>query len=165
MSDRTHGSVLFADISGFTRLTESLRNSLGTRLGAEELTKHLNAVDTALITEVEKHGGSVLGFAGDAITCWFDDANAEHLAQRGDILLDEATVKALGDSITIREWRSDAESGENFAAATRIEFGGVEIRESVSKSPTSQPTPSLISRFILPSIYTRAPLHDKNSYL
>jgi class 3 adenylate cyclase/tetratricopeptide (TPR) repeat protein len=69
---RTCGSALFADISGFTALTETLRNALGARQGAEELTKHLDTVYTALITVVEDAGGSVVGFAGDAITCWFD---------------------------------------------------------------------------------------------
>ncbi len=75
LPDRTSGSVLFADISGFTALTEGLRDLLGSRQGAEELSKHLDTVYTALIAEVEKYGGSVLGFAGDAITCWFDDLN------------------------------------------------------------------------------------------
>lgn len=46
LPDRAHGSVLFADISGFTPLTEALRNLFGSRRGAEELTKHLDAVYT-----------------------------------------------------------------------------------------------------------------------
>jgi adenylate cyclase len=75
LPDRTTGSVLFADISGFTTLTESLRHRFGPRRGAEELTKHLDAVFAALIAEVERYGGSVIGFAGDAITCWFDEMN------------------------------------------------------------------------------------------
>ena len=75
LPDRTSGAALFADVSGFTALTESVCDSLGARQGAEELTKHLGAVYTALIAEVEKYGGSVIDFAGDAITCWFDDAH------------------------------------------------------------------------------------------
>jgi adenylate cyclase len=74
--DRATGAALFADISGFTALTEQLRQTLGPRRGAEELTRHLDAVYTALIAQVERYGGSVIGFAGDAITCWFDDAAA-----------------------------------------------------------------------------------------
>lgn len=72
LPDRTNGSVLFADISGFTALTESLRASLGTRQGAEELSKRLGEVYSKLIAEVEKYGGSVITFAGDAMMCWFD---------------------------------------------------------------------------------------------
>ncbi len=71
LPDRTHGSALFADISGFTPLTAALARALGPRLGAEELTHQLNQVYDALIAEVECYGGSVIGFAGDAITCWF----------------------------------------------------------------------------------------------
>lgn len=72
LPDRTSGSALFADISGFTALTESLREKLGVRHGAEELTKQLDLVYSALITEIEKYGGSVVGFAGDSMLCWFD---------------------------------------------------------------------------------------------
>lgn len=75
LPDRAHGSVLFADISGFIPFTEALRHAYGSRRGAEELSKHLDAVYTALIAEVERYGGSVTGFAGDAITCWFDEVD------------------------------------------------------------------------------------------
>ncbi len=67
-----HGAVLFADMSGFTALTEVLANELGTKRGAEELTIHLNRVYDALIDELHRFGGSVIGFSGDAITCWLD---------------------------------------------------------------------------------------------
>ena len=76
LPDRTSGSALFADISGFTALTESLRETLGSRQGAEELSKRLNAVFTALISELELYGGSVISFAGDSIICWFDGAES-----------------------------------------------------------------------------------------
>ena len=75
LPDRTDGAVLFADISGFTPLTEALRLSLGPRQGSEALTDHLNRTYTALISEVDAYRGSVIGFAGDAITCWFDEAD------------------------------------------------------------------------------------------
>ena len=35
LPDRTHGAALFADISGFTPLTEALAQALGPRRGAE----------------------------------------------------------------------------------------------------------------------------------
>jgi len=70
------GSALFAGISGFTSITEKLRQSLGARRGAETLVSHLNRVYDALIAQVEGYSGSIISFAGDAITCWFtgDDA-------------------------------------------------------------------------------------------
>src|SRR5258707_651633 len=75
LPDRTRGTALFADISGFTPLTEALARTLGPRRGAEELTIHLNAVYQALIQEVDRYRGSVIAFAGDAITCWFEEDN------------------------------------------------------------------------------------------
>ena len=49
------GSALFADISGFTPLTEALALELGPRRGAEELTRHLNQVYNAVITELHQY--------------------------------------------------------------------------------------------------------------
>ncbi|MCB0067133.1 MAG: hypothetical protein KDD77_08280, partial [Caldilineaceae bacterium] len=73
--DRTQGAALFADISGFTPLTEALVLELGAQRGAEELTRFLNLIYDAVIDEVHRFGGSVIAFAGDAITCWFDGDN------------------------------------------------------------------------------------------
>ena len=75
LPDRTRGAALFADISGFTPLTEALVRQLGPLKGAEELTRHLNLVYDALIGELYRFGGSVIGFSGDAITCWLDGDN------------------------------------------------------------------------------------------
>ena len=72
LPDRTHGAALFADVSGFTPLTELLVKALGPRQAAQEIIRHLNQVYEALIGEVHRYRGSVVGFVGDAITCWFD---------------------------------------------------------------------------------------------
>ena len=77
LPDRVTGAALFADISGFTPLTGALAQELGLERGAEELTRTVSQVYTALIDEVHRYGGSVIGFAGDAITCWFDDITAQ----------------------------------------------------------------------------------------
>ncbi|NIR63451.1 MAG: hypothetical protein GWO10_06650 [candidate division Zixibacteria bacterium] len=60
LPNRTSGSALFADISGFTPLTVSFHKVYGVRRGSEELSKHLETVYSALITEIEKFGGSVI---------------------------------------------------------------------------------------------------------
>lgn len=188
LPDRTHGAALFADISGFTTLTERLRDTFGARRGAEELTHHLGLVYSALIAELEKYDGSVISFAGDAMTCWFDGDDAparaatcafdlqsamaafatialpnggtaslslkvcvatgtarrlvvgdpaigcidalagatvtrtstgEHLARAGEIVVDEATAKVLGDRLAADEWRT-ADTGEAFAVARAL---------------------------------------------
>jgi len=77
----TAGSVLLADISGFTSLTEGLVASLGPRRGAEELTRLLNAVYTGLVSRVHHFGGSVVCFIGDAFISLFpDDSGLRGLA-------------------------------------------------------------------------------------
>ena len=68
------GSVLFADISGFTFFTDALTKELGQTHAAEAMTHELNRFYNALISEVHRYRGSVIGFVGDAITCWFPDA-------------------------------------------------------------------------------------------
>ena len=75
LPDRARGAALFADISGFTPLTEALARALGPRRGAEAISRQLNQVYDALIAEVDRFDGSVVGFAGDAITCWFDESS------------------------------------------------------------------------------------------
>src|SRR6478609_2152649 len=72
MPDRVEGSALFADISGFTPLTEALAREYGPQRGAEELTANLNRVFHAIIAELDRYGGDVIYFSGDAITCWID---------------------------------------------------------------------------------------------
>ena len=65
------GSVLLADVSGFTPLTEALVAGLGARRGAEELTRLLNAVYTGLVSRVHHFGGSIGCFIGDALIGFF----------------------------------------------------------------------------------------------
>lgn len=75
--DRTEGAALYADISGSMTFTEALVREFGPRRGVETLTHHLNLVYDALITEVDRFGGSVIGFSGDAITCWLEGSPGE----------------------------------------------------------------------------------------
>src|ERR1041384_7773510 len=77
LPEQTTGAALFADISGFTPLTEALVRALGPQRGAEELPRQLNMIYDALIAQVDQYRGSVLGFSGDAITCWFDNHSFE----------------------------------------------------------------------------------------
>jgi class 3 adenylate cyclase/tetratricopeptide (TPR) repeat protein len=66
------GAALFADISGFTNLTEILSRNLGPRRGAEELTRLLNQVFGPITRAIHEHGGSVISFGGDSVTSWFE---------------------------------------------------------------------------------------------
>ena len=209
LSERTTGTALFADISGFTPLTEKLTNELGPRRGSEELTRQINAVYDALITEVEKYGGSVISFAGDAITCWFDQdtgqsavaaalalqpiitafpqefslktaitsgaarrfvvgdsdiqlldtlagatvarlAVAEHLAARGETIVDAVTAQALDGNISINAWRV-AEDGQQFAVVT----GMLSAPAPMALTTPEAPDNATIRAWILPSVLER----------
>ncbi|MDX6256805.1 MAG: hypothetical protein QOJ11_3139 [Frankiales bacterium] len=72
LPDRVRGAALFADISGFTPLTEALVAELGPQRGAEELTAALGAIIDPLMAELDRHGGDVIYFSGDAVTAWID---------------------------------------------------------------------------------------------
>ncbi len=220
LPDRTTGSALFADISGFTPLTEAASKALGPSRGAEEVTRQLDDVYAGLIREVHRQGGSVISFAGDAITCWFEGDSGwrgasagagiqrcmkehsrleikgvgvfelavkvavatgparrflvgdpsiqlidtvagrtiarmiegEHLANRGDLLLDEATVAALGERLTIAEWRQEDGHADRFA-----------LVQTLVESPAIQPgemdsqllDPNALEQWLLPEVFAR----------
>src|SRR5262245_34973488 len=95
LPSRARGSALFADISGFTPLTERLTQQFGARRGAEELTRQINAVYDALIAEVDCLGGSVINFAGDAITCWFQATDDRDLTTNAASLRTVACAFAM----------------------------------------------------------------------
>ncbi|MDA3838548.1 MAG: tetratricopeptide repeat protein [Candidatus Delongbacteria bacterium] len=69
---RKNGSVMFADISGFTKMSEKL-TSKG-KEGSEEISRIINDVFEILISLVSSSGGSVYKFGGDAITVFFPDS-------------------------------------------------------------------------------------------
>ena len=82
---KADGAVLFADISGFTALTEALALARGARSGADEATRRLNQVYNELIESIHAYGGAVISFSGDGMLCWFtekddseDDGENEH---------------------------------------------------------------------------------------
>src|SRR4051812_42366596 len=78
------GAALFADISGFTPLTEALANELGSERASEVLTGHLNRVFHAVIAELDRYGGGGIYFNGEANTCWPGARGGGRAAGRGD---------------------------------------------------------------------------------
>ncbi|RLC89577.1 MAG: hypothetical protein DRI77_15595, partial [Chloroflexi bacterium] len=69
----THGTVMFADISGFTALSEKL-SQLG-KEGAEEITAIVNRFFAALLDVTDHYGGDLLKFGGDAMLLFFGGAD------------------------------------------------------------------------------------------
>ncbi|MEM7330800.1 MAG: AAA family ATPase [Chloroflexota bacterium] len=73
MPEQTAGAALFVDISGYSTITNTLAHTLGSKRGSEVMTHQLNQLYSMLITWVHAYQGSVIIYAGDSLTCWFDD--------------------------------------------------------------------------------------------
>lgn len=219
MADRVIGAALFADISGFTPLTEALATELGPQRGAEELTAHLGRAFHAIIEELDRRRGDVIYFSGDAITCWLDGddgvratatalamqaamarvgfittpggslvqlelkvavavgparrfvvgdpdiqlidvlagsliddlAEAEHHADKGEVVLDASALAALGERVAISERREDPESGRQLGvvAGLRVDVPTTDVEEPPALDE------ALVRPWLLPAVYER----------
>jgi len=130
------GAVLFADISGFTPLTAALAQQMGPRRGAERLTLLLNQVYTALIAAVHRNGGSVIGFSGDAITCWFSEA--DDLRQEAGAA-QRATVAAIALQAAMTDFADVTVTDEVHAQlALRVAIAAGPVLRCVVGDPVSQ---------------------------
>ena len=220
LPDPAHGAALFADISGFTPLTEQFVQDLGPQRGAEEVTQHLNRVYDALVDELHRYGGSVISFSGDAITCWFEGDNgfratscalamqavmqqattiqtpsgevtlamktavvtgtarrfligkakfqqidvlagelldrlveAEHEAQKGEIILDEPTISNLGKRVQIKTWRQNPQTGERLGVVANLD--NMSIPAYWPPIPADALDEQITRRWLLPPVYRR----------
>jgi class 3 adenylate cyclase/predicted ATPase len=68
------GTLLFADISGFTPMSERL-SRIG-REGAEEVTAIVNRYFGAMLDILQAHGGQLVKFGGDALLSLFADPDS-----------------------------------------------------------------------------------------
>ena len=77
------GTLVFADVSGFTRLSERLAR-LGAE-GAERISEAIGTSFTSLLAVAYANGGGLLKFGGDALLLFFegDDARRARAARRG----------------------------------------------------------------------------------
>lgn len=220
LPDPAHGSALFADISGFTPLTERLVHDLGPQRGAEEVTRHLNRVYDGLVDELHRYGGSVISFSGDAITCWLEGDNgfratscalamqavmqqaqtiripsgeitlamktavvtgkarrflvgipriqlievlagklldrlaeAEHEAQKGEVILDETTIQNLGPRVEIKAWRQNPITGDRLGVVARLE--NMSIPAYWPPVPPDALDEAITRRWLLPPVFRR----------
>ncbi len=108
LPEHSWGSLLFADLSGFTPLMEQLSARLGAQQGAEEMTHLLNALFTPLIEQVHGHGGSIVAFAGDALTCWFPG------------MLEEAAPRAAASALAMQHHVSSFGPAETAGGAATL---------------------------------------------
>ena len=87
------GTLVFADISGFTRLTERL-SRLG-RVGAEEMSDALNATFTQLLGEAGADGADLVKWGGDAVLLLFDGPHHAARAARAAFRM-RARLRTVG---------------------------------------------------------------------
>lgn len=90
MENCRDGAVLFADLAGFSSLTEDAKKAFnqvdgmgeagetrGQKRAADFLAGKLNEVYTAFVAEVHHYHGVVIGFSGDGMLCWFEGDGGE----------------------------------------------------------------------------------------
>ena len=96
-----HGSVLFADVSGFTKLTARLQETIGGARGAEELNNILSKYFNILITCFHRHGGDVVSFSGDAMTVLFEAQRGADGAPATEEALAEAALRSVRCAVEV----------------------------------------------------------------
>lgn len=104
--------VLFADVSGFTALSESL--AVFGDNGAEYLARHLNSYFEQLVRIIGSQGGDVFKFAGDAlVVIWpSSEESLETLARR-----------AIQAALEIQKKMHQAELSESVVLSVKLGVG------------------------------------------
>lgn len=111
-------AVLFADISGFTALTELLARQ--GPAGVERVAAGLNGYFGRLIAIIEAHGGDVVKFAGDALTAvWPQDS--------GEPDLREATLRALDCALAVQTDLHGYQISDGIDLLVRIGIGASRV--------------------------------------
>src|SRR4051794_28100289 len=135
---RVSGSALFADISGFTPFTEQLADELGSQRASEVLTGHLNRIFHAVIAELDRVGGDVIYFSGDAITCWLDGDDGLRATSCGF---------AMQEAIE-REGHIATPAGRDFRLTLKVAVAVGEARRFVVGDPDLQLIDVLAGRLV-----------------
>lgn len=91
------GTLVFTDLSGFTAMSEKLA-ALG-KVGAEELTQHLDATFSELVAVSGGLGGTLLKFGGDALLLFFWGDDHERRAAKAAVEMQD-TLRRIGTILT-----------------------------------------------------------------
>jgi class 3 adenylate cyclase/tetratricopeptide (TPR) repeat protein len=141
------GAVLFADISGYTRLAEQLL--AGTDEGLGDLTALLNEAFGRYVATVSAYGGEIVHFAGDSLLAyWVDDADGEadsvELARTCAAELVRATEHSHAAS-TRPHLHCGVGAGDLWAARIggedgcwHVVFGGEAVREATTEGAVAR---------------------------
>ena len=99
------GTVVFVDISGFTKLSERLARS--GREGSEQITDVIGKSFESILAVAYDNGASLLKFGGDALLLWVQDAGHATRACRAAVLMrrvlrDVGRIELPGAKVTLR---------------------------------------------------------------
>ena len=99
------GTVVFVDISGFTKLSEALAKH--GKVGAEELTATIGNCFVALLDLAVAYGGRLLKFGGDALLLYFSGDAHEARGCRAAVEMRRALrtvgrLTVLGQKVSLR---------------------------------------------------------------
>jgi hypothetical protein len=83
-----HGALLFADISGFTAMSEQL-SRIG-REGAEEITSIVNRYFGEMLAILREYGGQLIKFGGDALLGLFVEPDSATFAVQAAMTMQTA---------------------------------------------------------------------------
>src|SRR5687767_10981399 len=113
-TERFSAAVLFADISGFTALTERL--AARGPAGAEEMTHLLNTYFGQLVDLITSHGGDIVKFAGDAVLAlWPTTVTDEDLAT--------LTRRVAQCGLAVQERLNDYQVAEDVRLSLKLAIG------------------------------------------
>src|SRR5687768_10082237 len=88
------GTLVFADVSGFTRLSERLARSRG-KAGAEDMVGIIGSLFGDLLTVAALRGGEMLKYGGDAVLLFFRGDDHARRAAAASIEM-QARLKEIG---------------------------------------------------------------------
>ncbi|GMF12061.1 unnamed protein product [Phytophthora lilii] len=110
---RTMVVSMFADVSGFTAMTESL--AARGPVGAEDLAKHLNSYFEQLLRLVSSAGGDVFKFAGDAMLIFWPESKED--------TMDSLLRRALQCALRIQSHLHEAELARGVVLSVKVGVG------------------------------------------
>ena len=99
------GTAVFADVSGFTKLSERLARK--GREGSEQITEVIGSCFESILAVAYDNGASLLKFGGDALLLWFQDEGHVARACRAAVLMrrvlrDVGRIDVPGAKVTLR---------------------------------------------------------------
>ena len=131
------GTVLFVDISGFTRMSERLAQK--GKVGAEEVTDGINSTFSELLEIAWQDGGGLIKFGGDALLLFFPGALHAARACRAAVGM-RAALRRIGRIKTSAGLVSLRMSAGIHSGAFHFFLAGSSHRELIIAGPAASRT-------------------------